>query len=131
MALLALYAVGPIWLLDGPLGADSQYVRTFQQVDARPGQELMVDRDLVFPAEGGAELETFTGERLYVPGLAIRERTLVSIKGAFLDRYTIEAREVHIHPNDLRSFASYVALVLVGLLFLRDLRSGLPQKGGS
>ena len=63
---LVTYIVLPVFLLDGPLGADNHFVRTIRDTNERPGKQVEFDRTRYERENNGYTLETFGEEKIRV-----------------------------------------------------------------
>lgn len=113
LVLLFIYLFLPILLLDGPKRANNHYASTLLSVDERPGKYIELDRSRFRFQD--KTIRIFTGERLDASGRIPAKDGMVSFKGHFIDKHTMEISEFHVH-SPLRDMSSKVALA--GVLFI-------------
>jgi hypothetical protein len=109
---LVLYGLGPIALLSN-----------------RPGKSAAFDRVVLKPGPDGSTLQVFSGIEFRATGVGLDEGGLVSTHGYFVDRDTYHITAIHLHPGRARDIASYIGLVCVLLVWVRDLRGARSAAG--
>lgn len=116
--LLILYLGLPSVFLDGPKKANNHYASTLLSVDERPGKYIELDRSRFRLQD--KTIRIFTGERLRASGKIPEEDGMVSFRGHFIDNFTVEITEYHIH-SQLRDMSSKLALAGVLVIWLAAL----------
>lgn len=114
--LLLAYGLLPLALLQGPGSADSHFVTTLREVASRPGRYLEVDRGRYHPDAGGGMLEIFTGERLRLRGVDLRESAKISVRGRFITPDTLAVDTYQLHGKQRDPF-SLIGLMAVACLW--------------
>lgn len=129
--LLLVYLAGPALLRQMPARADTCFMGTLQDRAERPGRYVEFDRARIAVGEQGATLRFFSGESLSVTADAPLKTGLASVKARFQDERTLRLLEVHYHPAGLRDAATYLGILLIGLIWLRgagfEAAAGGPQ----
>ncbi len=127
-ALLALaYLAVPLALQGAPEAADSHFVRTLREREARPGRAFECDRCQYLHDVGpSGALQTFARERLGAENLELPESATVSVQGRFTDVSTVRVERFHRHAATRRDLNSYLGLALVAMAWAtpRRLRRG-------
>jgi hypothetical protein len=126
---LVLYGLGPIALLSGPERAGNRSIGTVRDVENRPGKSAAFDRVVLKPGPDGSTLQVFSGIEFRATGVGLDEGGLVSTHGYFVDRDTYHITAIHLHPGRARDIASYIGLVCVLLVWVRDLRGARSAAG--
>ena len=117
LVLLALYALLPLFLMDGPRAADDHFVKTLGDRARRPGRYVEIDRRPYEPGDGGGRIRTYAGESLRVDGIDLERPAVVSIRGRFEDEDRVRVEAYHVH-TPFRNLASLVGLSLLAMLWL-------------
>jgi hypothetical protein len=105
--------------------ADSHYVGTLRDVEARPGRVVEFDRSKFRHEPGGGVLLTWAEETIALRGAGLDASATVSLRGRFIDGQTVRVEAVHVHAPLLRDASSYLGLALILLTWVRPLR--LPR----
>jgi hypothetical protein len=119
--LAALYAIAPLFLLDGPRNADNHYVQTLRLRQQRAGKTVELDRVRFSVTAEGGTIRTRFGETLLATGMSLRHPALVSLRGVFRERNRIEVGEFHRHSPLYRDLASYAGLAALALVWSANL----------
>jgi hypothetical protein len=117
-ALLAVYLVAPLPFLGAVQASDSYSVRTLREVDERPGRTVGLDRTTFVASPAGGFVEMWNGERVRVTGQLPDHDARVSLHGTFLEPDLLRVDRLVVHEGS-RDWPSYLALVLLALLWLR------------
>lgn len=120
-ALVVLYFVVPFGLRAGPLAADSHSVRTFLERDSRVGRFVQFDRERYKRGVKGDTIFSFAAEGFAVRGERASNSSRVSAQATFVARDTVLIRSLQEHAPGLRDVASYLGLLLLLLLWMREL----------
>jgi hypothetical protein len=123
-AFAAAYLVTPLLTLGSVEASDSYSVKTLREVEARPGRRVSLDRTALVATEEGRFLELWTGERVRATGAGPSHSARISLHGTFLASGLLRIDEWTEHRHS-RDWPSYVALVLLALLWVRP-----PSRGG-
>jgi membrane-bound metal-dependent hydrolase YbcI (DUF457 family) len=121
--LCAAYLLAPLPFLSAIEATDSYSVKTLRERERRPGRVVGLDRTAFVRTPAGAALEIWTGERLRAVGALLDHGALVSLQGTFLEPDLVRIDRFLEHRTD-RDWPSYVALVLLGLLWIRPRETG-------
>jgi hypothetical protein len=121
VAMVTAYLLLPLVFMIAAEAPDNHMVATLRDIESRPGKLVELDR-VVFRPEDGGYVKLFSGERLRVVGELPGEPRAVSIRGRFLDARTVQVQEMHGHFLFWRDAASYVGLLLVASIWVRDWR---------
>jgi hypothetical protein len=113
----AIYVVLPLGLMSGPVNTDNHYLATLQDVDARPGKPIEMDRRPVFEANGAWRIETYAGEIVDLVNFDPPSEGTYSIRGRFVSESLVAVQDWHLHGG-LRDIASVAGLSLTGTWFL-------------
>ena len=130
-AFLATYFVAPLGLRDGPLAADNQSVKTLLERDSRVGRFVQFDRERYKRGAEGDSLFSFAAEGFAVRGERASRSTSVSARAIFVAQDTLLIHALHEHAPGVRDFSSYLGLLLLLLLWMRELWANnrrLPEK---
>jgi len=122
IVLIAIYAVLPLAMFDGPEEADNHYVKTLRAYQDRPGRDIEVDREFFTPTSGGGVLRTYAGEDLLLEGIDLDRPVPISIRGNFISENRVRVRDYHIHSDRFREIASYIGLFLILILWFEAVR---------
>lgn len=114
IAILFLYLLLPLVLLNGPARADNHFTATLQAYEERPGRPIAFDRCRYDPESG--TIVVFTGEQIRVTGVTWPGETVLSLKGRFITSDLIEASAYHVHHR-FRDASSLLGLALVAILW--------------
>jgi hypothetical protein len=117
-ALAAAYFVTPVFFFGAIEASDSYSVRTVREVDRRPGRVVSLDRTALVVTEGGRFIELWNGERVRAAGAGPHHSARVSLHGTFLEPDLLRIDQWMEHRQG-RDWPSYLALVLLGLLWIR------------
>ena len=104
---------------------DNHYIRTLREIEARAGMVVNFDRNAYGYHPGGGVLRTFAGETLALQGADLNTSGMVSLRGRFIDRQTVQAEAIHGHAPLLRDASSDLGLAFVFVTWIRPLR--LPR----
>ncbi len=125
-ALLAAYLVFPLPFLGAIQASDSYSVKTLREVDARAGRTVRLDRTAFHAMPDGGVVHLWTGEDVRAAGERPAHDAMVSLEGTFLAPDVLRIDRLFVHRHN-RDWSSYVALVLLGLLWAPPL---LPVRRG-
>jgi hypothetical protein len=112
------YLLAPLPFLSAVEATDSYSVKTLREKERRPGRAVKFDRTALVKTPAGAVLEIWTGERLHAVGAVLDHDARVSLEGTFLEPDVVRIDRLVEHGTD-RDWPSYLALVLLGLLWVR------------
>jgi hypothetical protein len=119
-AFLVAYLLFPMPFLGAIQSSDSYSVKTLREVDARPGRTVRIDRTAFHAMPGGGVVHLWTGEDVRATGeLPARDAT-ISLQGTFLAPDVLRIDRLFVHRQN-RDWPSYVALVMLALLWARPL----------
>ncbi len=119
-AFLAGYLAFPLPFLGAIEASDSYSVKTLREVEARPGRTVRLDRTAFHGTSQGGFVRLWTRESVRATGeLPARDGT-VSLEGTFLAPDVLRVDRLFVHRQN-RDWPSYVALVLLALLWARPL----------
>jgi len=122
-ALLAAYFLLPLPFLGAIEASDSYSVKTLREVDARPGRTVGLDRTAFVATPAGGLVQLWTGERVRAAGPVPAHDATVSLYGTFLAPDVLRVDRLFEHRRG-RDWPSYLALVLLSLVWARPLRRG-------
>jgi hypothetical protein len=128
-ALLALYFLAPLPFLGAIFASDSYSVKTLREVEARPGRTVGLDRTAFVATPAGGKIQLWTGERVRATGPLPAHDATVSLYGTFLAPDVLRVDRLVEHRRD-RDWPSYLALVLLGLLWARPLLGAASPRAG-
>ena len=120
-ALLAAYLVAPLPFLGAIEASDSYSVRTLREVEGRPGRSVGLDRTAFVATPAGGRIRLWTGELVRATGSLPGHDATVSLYGTFLAPDVLRVDRLVEHRQD-RDWPSYLALVLLGLVWARPRR---------
>jgi hypothetical protein len=126
-ALLGAYLVFPLPFLGAIEASDSYSVKTLREVDARAGRTVKLDRTAFHETTRGGMVHLWTGEDVRATGEQPTHDATVSLEGTFLAPDVLRIDRLFVHRHD-RDWPSYVALLLLGVLWARPL---LPARRGA
>lgn len=126
-ALLAAYLVFPLPFLGAVEASGSYSVKTLRELDARPGRSVSIDRTVFRAGPGGGVIEMWTGERVRATGDLPAHDATVSLHGTFLAPDVLRVDRLFEHRQN-RDWPSYVALVLLAVLWARPLWPTRPRE---
>lgn len=117
--LLLLYLVTPFFLFAGPEKENNHYVATLRDTGSREGKYIEFDRRSFRRSD--MTIHSYSGERLRLQGNVPDHDALLSIRGSFMDQFTIEVEEYHRHRQfrDLASMLALSGILITWLLALR------------
>lgn len=116
LILLGGYFVGPLFLLQEPIDADTHSLKTLSVTSGRTGRSVEIDRARYVETKGKHFLEHYGG-RVQVEKLRIQAPAIVSIRGVFVDENMIGVLKLHLHSNGIRNYSSYLGLGLIAALW--------------
>ncbi len=119
-AFLAAYLAFPLPFLGAIQASDSYSVKTLREVDARPGRTVRVDRTAYHATPDGGVVHLWTGEDVRATGERPAHDATVSLEGTFLAPDVLRVDRLFVHRHN-RDWSSYVALVMLALLWARPL----------
>ena len=125
VAFLAAYFLFPLPFLGAVLASDSYSVKTLREVDARAGRAVGLDRTAFLAAPAGGFIRLWTGEQVRATGPLPGHDATVSLYGTFLAPNVLRVDRLFEHRRD-RDWPSYLALVLLGLVWARPIRRRAP-----
>jgi hypothetical protein len=118
--LLAAYFLAPLPFLGAIYASDSYSVRSLREVEARPGRTVGLDRTAFVATPAGGRIRLWTGEEVRATGPVPSRDATVSLYGTFLAPDVLRVDRLVEHRRD-RDWPSYLALVLLGLVWARPL----------
>jgi hypothetical protein len=124
-ALLAGYFLFPLPFLGAVQASDSYSVKTLREVDARQGRAVGLDRTAFLATPAGGFVQLWTGERVRAVGEVPGHDATVSLYGTFLAPDVLRVERLFEHRRD-RDWPSYLALVLLALVWTRPIRRRAP-----
>ena len=124
-ALLAAYFLFPLPFLGALEASDSYSVKTLREVDARAGRAVGLDRTAFLATPAGGVIQLWTGERVRAAGEVPDRDATVSLHGTFLAPDVLRVDRLFEHRRD-RDWPSYLALVLLALVWARPIRRRAP-----
>lgn len=116
--LVAAYLVAPLPFLGAIEASDSYSVKTLRERDARPGRVVSLDRTAFLATPAGGFVQLWTGERVRATGALPDHDASVSLYGTFLESDVLRVDRLVEHRRS-RDWPSYLALLLLALVFLR------------
>jgi hypothetical protein len=119
ISLAVAYVLAPLGLRHGPYAQDNHYVQTLQNHSQRTGRQVEMDRRPYTPHDRGAAVSTLVGEPIRVSSQPLPHAATVSLRGTFIDSDTIRIDALHVHWPWFRDGASYLGIILLGVLWLR------------
>jgi hypothetical protein len=128
-ALLAAYFLAPLPFLGAIQASDSYSVKTLREVEARPGRTVGLDRTAFVARPAGGRIRLWTGEEVRATGPLPGHDATVSLYGTFLAPDVLRVDRLMEHRRD-RDWPSYLALVLLGLVWARPLLGASPPRHG-
>ena len=114
--LLSIYFTLPLALLDSPRNADNHFVKTLSNENDRTGSYLELDRR--FYKSESKTINTFANEDLNVEGINLDHSAVVSVRAKFINNHTLQIIEFHEHNAAFRDGASYLALLLITIMWI-------------
>jgi hypothetical protein len=126
-ALLAAYFLAPLPFLGAIESSDSYSVKTLREVDARPGRTIGLDRTAFVATPAGGRIRLWTGEEVRATGPLPAHDATVSLHGTFLAPDVLRVDRLVEHRHD-RDWPSYLALVLLALVWARPLLGASPSR---
>ena len=111
-SLIAAYFVLPWTLRAGPLAADLHFVQTLRDPPRRTDAHVEFDRERFLPDPQGGMLEYFAPPPVRVTGIQLSQPGTVSLRGRFIDPYTIVVEEYYVHRGRTRDIPTIVGLIL-------------------
>jgi len=100
-------------------------VKTLREVDARAGRAVGLDRTAFLAAPAGGFIQLWTGERVRATGPLPDHDATVSLYGTFLAPDVLRVDRLFEHRHG-RDWPSYLALVLLALVWARPIRRRAP-----
>jgi hypothetical protein len=128
-ALLAGYFLAPLPFLGAVENSDSYSVKTLREVSARTGRTIGLDRTAFVSTPTGGAVQLWTGERVRAVGTVPDHDATVSLHGTFLAPDVLRVDRLAEHRTH-RDWPSYLALVLLALVWARSLLDGRPGTDG-
>ncbi len=114
------YFVFPLPYLGAILASDSYSVGTLKAMETRTGRTVRFDRTGFVRDSSGDFIEVWSGERLRVTGRTPEREGSVSLEGVFVSPELLRIDRLVEHRQS-RDWPSYLALGLLGLLWIRPL----------
>lgn len=125
-SLLLLYFALPLVLIEGPRNADNHFVRTLEEMEARPGRPLELDRPSYVKTPAGDMIGLFNGEKIRSTQEILDHSATVSIRGRFVTPTQLDVLEFHEHSSWFRDTGSYLGILLLfGMWLGAFLKQGL------
>jgi hypothetical protein len=125
-AFLVAYFLAPLPFLGAVLASDSYSVKTLREVSAREGRSVHLDRTAFVATPAGGALQLWTGERVRAVGPVPAHDATVSLHGTFLAPDVLRVDRLAEQRQD-RDWPSYLALILLALLWVRPLLGARPE----
>ncbi len=125
----ALYVGGPILLVDSSERSGAQLGSVLDFSESRVGSYVELDRARVVPCEDGLCLDGGRANALRIEGIPAGDLRTISVRGVFVSEEKIRVIEYHTHWSGYRDGASYVALTLIGWIFIQSLFLSGPDRG--
>jgi hypothetical protein len=119
--LLFAYLLFPLPFLGAVEASGSYSVKTLREVDARSGRTVSLDRTAFLATPSGGLVQLWTGERVRATGDLPGHDATVSLYGTFLAPDILHVDRLFEHRQN-RDWPSYVALLLLAVLWARPLR---------
>ncbi len=129
-ALLAAYFAFPLPFLGAIQASGSYSVTTLREVGARAGRTVRLDRTAFHATPAGGVVQLWTGESVRATGVLPARDGTVSLEGTFLASDVLRIDRLHVHRRN-RDWPSYVALLLLALLWARPLLPAHRGAGGA
>jgi len=127
-ALVAAYLLAPLPWLRAIESSDSYSVKTLREVNARTGRAVGLDRTAFLSTPAGGVVQLWTGESVRATGPLPDHDATVSLYGTFLAPDVLRVDRLTEHRRN-RDWASYLALVLLALVWARPLLDARPLPG--
>ncbi|WNM63926.1 hypothetical protein [Candidatus Nitrospira neomarina] len=125
-SLLLLYFALPLVLIEGPRNANNHFIRTLEEMEARPGRHLELDRSSYEKTPAGDMLGLFNGETIKSSQEILDHSAIVSIRGRFVTPTQLDVLEFHEHSSWFRDTGSYLGILLLfGMWLGAFLKQGL------
>jgi len=100
--------------------ADLHYVGTLQDVSARAGKSVEIDRNVLHVATDGPILRGWFGDSISLSGNLPAQDEKISVQGIFTAPRNLKVTKYHVHDaRGLREYASLLGLAFVALWWLR------------
>lgn len=119
-AFVAAYLAATLAVLPAVLASDSYSVKTLREVTDRTGRAVALDRTAFEATNAGGFVRLWTGERVLASGALPAGDATVSLRGTFLEPHRLRVDALVEHRRH-RDWPSYLALLLLGLVWLRPL----------
>jgi hypothetical protein len=129
-AFLAAYFAAPLPFLRAIEASDSYSVKTLREVQARPGRTVSLDRTAFEATPAGGYVHLWTGERVRATGSLPDHDATLSLRGTFLEPDVLRVDRLYEHRQH-RDWPSYVALLLLGLVWVRPLAAPRRRHEGA
>jgi hypothetical protein len=113
---MLMYFALPLTFMEGPRNADNHFVKTLSNKNDRTGNYMELDRR--FFNFKNKTINIFADEDLKVEGINLNHSAMISVKAKFINNNTIQMREFHEHNADIRDGASYLALLLIAMVWI-------------
>ena len=104
---MLFYLALPFTTLNSLETSNSNYLKTLRNHDARPGQQIEIDRS--YYSKENDEIILFSGEPIRLTGVTPPHSGIISIKGIFISPDLLDIQDYHIH-NNYRDIASMIGL---------------------
>lgn len=115
---LLTYLVGPFLFFESMNRANTYYLQTMADTQARPGKKIEFDRARF--SQNTNEILIYSGEKLQVHGAQPSKTGRVSFKGKFISENSFTSSSYHYH-TDNRDFATVIGLFLTCTLLCQSL----------
>lgn len=119
-ALLVIWLLAPLAMIDGPYATDSGSIRTLRFAEQRLNREVAFDRRPVVHEAGAAFVVTVEGERIRLVGAELDGVEQISLHGRFIAADTVEVAGFLAGVPGRRDLPTYLGLLLVALWWARD-----------
>jgi hypothetical protein len=118
LIVILIYFLFPLFILNQPLEANNHFVKTFENVDERPGKYFEIDRRPYRFEKGVGIINTFANEDIELKNINLNTSETISIKARFIDEKTAEVTEYHVYSVLFRDGSSYAGLTMVFIFWI-------------
>ncbi len=117
VALLLIYLIAPLFLMDGPHEADNHSLKSLSQAEDRTGLYVEFDRARLVKGTEADYIVGITRDSVLVEGTLSAVPASVSVRGVFISDDVLRVTDFRIHPIGLRDALSIVGLAGVALIW--------------
>ena len=119
VVLLAAYFLTPLFLLRGPIEADTRSLKALSTSAERVGQHVALDRARYVDTPDGPRLKLYRGRvQLRVRELDVQPPATVSVRGVLTGANAIRVTDHHLHAGRLRDYPSYLGLAVIAIVWI-------------